>query len=213
MKISIPVKTIERMSRYRRVLTNLLEQGEDNIFSHQLANLVSSTPAQVRRDLMLIGHSGSPRKGYEISHLRDEIDALMDDPDGQKIALTGIGYLGRAIMTYFMGRRPKLTIAAAFDIDPDKINRVIAGCRCYHTDQIEEIIRKEGITIGVITVPAVFAQEVVNRYVNAGVKAIVNWAPTILQVPDGVFLETRDITMSIEKAAFFAKENPTSRGT
>jgi redox-sensing transcriptional repressor len=202
---AIPVKTIERMSRYRRILSNLLEEGRSHIFSHELASLTNSTPAQVRRDLMLIGHSGSPRKGYEIQLMRDQIDTLMEDPDGQKIALTGIGFLGRAIMTYFMGRRPRLTIAAAFDVDPTKINRVISGCRCYHVDQTEEIIKKENITIGIITAPASAAQKVVDRYVGAGIKAIVNWAPTLLHVPDGVFIETRDIAMSIEKAAFFAK--------
>jgi len=203
----IPEKTIERMSRYRRAINGLLLQNETHIFSHQLAILVNSTPAQVRRDFMVIGHSGSPRKGYDITQLKQAIDELLDDPNGQKIALTGIGYLGRAIMTYFMGRRPKLTISAAFDIDKNKTNRVIAGCRCYHTDQIEEIIEKESISIGIVTVPAAHAQEVVDRYVNAGIKAIVNWAPTFLQVPENVFLETRDITMSIEKAAFFSKRH------
>lgn len=203
----IPEKTIERMSRYRRVLNNLLEEGRDHIYSHELASLSSGTPAQVRRDLMIIGHSGSPRKGYEIKHLRNDINKLMDDSEGQKIALAGIGYLGRAIMNYFMGRRPKLTIAAAFDVDPAKINRVISGCRCYHVDQLEEIIRKENITIGIVTTPAAGAQKIVDTYVKSGIKAIVNWAPTILHVPEGVFLETRDITMSIEKAAFFAKTN------
>lgn len=206
---TIPVKTIERMSRCRRVLSNLLEDGRSYIFSHELASLTNSTSAQVRRDFMLIGHSGSPRKGYEIRQLRSDIDTLMDDPTGQKIALAGIGHLGRAILTYFMGRRPKLSIAAAFDIDPTKINRVISGCRCYHINQIEEIIRGENITIGIITAPASAAQQIVDRYVKAGIKAIVNWAPTILQVPENVFIETRDITMSIEKAAFFAKgDNP-----
>ncbi len=202
---AIPVKTVERISRYRRILNSLQEEGRSHIFSHELASLTDSTPAQVRRDLMVIGHSGSPRKGYEIGQLKSDIDSVMDDPAGQRIALTGIGYLGRAIMTYFMGRRPKLQIAAAFDTDPTKINRVISGCKCYHVDETEEIIRRENITIGIVTAPASAAQRIVDRYVSAGIKAIVNWAPTILHVPEDVFIETRDITMSIEKAAFFAK--------
>jgi redox-sensing transcriptional repressor len=204
---AIPIKTVERLSRYRRILDNLLEKGKTHVFSHQLAFLVDSTPAQVRRDLMLIGHSGSPRRGYDLLQLKKDIYSLMDLPGGQKIALTGIGNLGRAIITYLSGRRPNLAIAAAFDTDPNKTNRVIAGCRCYPMEQMEEVIRREGITIGIITVPALAAQEILDRYVNAGIKAIVNWAPTILQVPDGVFLETRDIIMSIDKAAFFAKDN------
>lgn len=204
---ALPVKTIERMSRYRRVLNNLIEKGDTHVFSHQLAFLVSSTPAQVRRDLMVIGHSGSSRKGYEIKQLRDDINALMDDPEGQKIAIVGLGNLGRAILTYLMAKRNKLTVAAAFDVDPTKINRVISGCRCYHTDQLIDVINRENITIGVITTPSAAAQDVVDRFVKAGIKSIVNWAPVLLHVPDGVFLETRDISLSIEKAAFFAKKN------
>jgi len=203
----IPEKTIERMSRYRRVLGNLIEKGEINIYSHQLAFLINSTSSQVRRDLMQIGQSGSPKRGYGINKLKNAIDNLLDEPGGQKIALAGIGNLGRAIMTYFMGRRPHLSITAAFDVDSSKINRVVAGCRCYHIDQIEEVILREGITIGIITVPLSAAQEIADRYVRSGIKAIVNWAPTVLQVPDGVFLETRDITMSLEKASYFSKLN------
>ncbi len=202
---ALPVKTIERMSRYRRELTNLLEKGDTHIYSHQLAFLVNGTPAQVRRDFMLIGHSGSSRKGYEIKQLRDDIDILMDNPEGQKIAITGVGNLGRSILNYLTGRRTKLMVAAIFDSDPSKTNRVISGCRCYPIEQLEEVIRREGITIGIITTPASVAQGIVDRYVKAGIKSIVNWAPTLLHVPHGVFLETRDIMMSIEKAAFFAK--------
>jgi len=202
---AIPVKTIERLSKYRRVINRLLEKGETYIFSHDLAHLIDSTPAQVRRDLMQIGHTGSPKKGYELKQLKENINALMDDSDGQGIGLAGIGYLGRAIMNYFGGRNPKLTIKAAFDTDHDKINRVIYGCRCYHIDQIPEVVKKENITIGIVTVPSSAAQDIVNRFVRTGIKAIINWAPTPLQTPPDVFVESRDITMSIEKAAFYAK--------
>jgi len=154
---------------------------------------------------MQIGHTGSPKKGYELKQLKENINALMDDSDGQGIGLAGIGYLGRAIMNYFGGRNPKLTIKAAFDTDPDKINRVISGCRCYHIDQIPEVVKKENITIGIVTVPSSAAQDIVNRFVRTGIKAIINWAPTPLQTPPDVFVESRDITMSIEKAAFYAK--------
>lgn len=202
---SLPVKTVERLSRYRLVLNELMEKGDTHVFSHQLASLVGSTPAQVRRDLMNIGHSGSSKKGYEIRDLRDDISKLMDHPEGQKIAITGIGNLGRAILSYLMIRRSKLTVAAAFDNDPTKVNRVISGCRCYPIEQMDEVIRQEGITIGLISVPVASAQEIADRYVRAGIKAIVNLAPAILQVPEGIFIENSDVTLAIEKAAFYAK--------
>jgi len=194
------------MSRYRRVLNSLIEKGELYIFSHQLAFLVDSTPAQVRRDLMSIGYSGNSRKGYEVKLLKNEIDALLDEPEGQKIAIVGMGNLGRAILTYLTGRNSKLTVSAAFDSDSTKVNRVICGCRCYHTDQMEDVIRREGITVGIVTVPASAAQTTIDKLVKAGIKAIVNWAPIHVHVPEGIFVETRDIMLSLEKAAFFAKK-------
>ncbi len=204
---AIPIKTIERLSLYGRLLERMMQQGHTHIYSHELASLSKATPAQVRRDLMEIGHSGNPRKGYNIGQLQVEISSVLVEPDGQKIALVGIGNLGRAILTYFRARRPRLSIAAAFDFDPDKINRVISGCRSYHTDRISEVVRTEGIGIGIVTVPAISAQKVADMLVDAGIKSIVNWAPVPLYVPPGIFLENRDITMSIEKAAYFAKSS------
>ncbi len=207
MKQPIPIRTIERLSLYRRLLNMQLEAGKLNVFSHELAILGKRTPAQVRRDLMAIGYSGSTRKGYDIEKLIEKIRIILDDPIGQRIAMAGIGNLGRAILSYFMGRRPKLSIVAAFDVDPDKVDRVISGCRTYHLSKMEEIISQEEITIGIITSPAAVAQEIADLYVKAGVKALVNWAPIPLEVPEDVFLENRDIVMSVEKAAFFAKNH------
>ena len=98
----IPIKTIERLSLYRRLLNMMREMGQEFVFSHQLAHLGKRTPAQVRRDLMVIGYSGSTRRGYEINQLIERIRAILDDPQGQKIAMAGVGHLGRAILTYFM---------------------------------------------------------------------------------------------------------------
>lgn len=203
--MSIPVKTIERMSLYRRVLNRLIEANRETIFSYELASLINRTAAQVRRDFMEIGQRGNPKKGYNILQLRDALNELMIEPEGQKIALVGIGNLGRAVLSYFMGRSPNLTIAAAFDNDVNKINRVTAGCKCYNITEMDRIIKEEKITIGIMTVPLTSAQLIADMLVSAGIKSIVNWAPIHLEVPKNIFLENRDITMSIEKAAYYAK--------
>jgi redox-sensing transcriptional repressor len=202
---AIPLKTIERVTIYRRFLKTLLQQGKTHVFSHELAALAHRQPAQLRRDLMLIGYSGSPAKGYDIAALLDTMNQLLDHPAGQKLALVGIGNLGRAILSYFMGRRSDLVIAAAFDTDPAKTGRVISGCRCYPMAELDAVVRQEGITVGLITAPAAAAQSVADALVAAGVKAIVNWAPLPLRVPAEILVENRDITMSIEKAAYYAK--------
>lgn len=203
--MNIPIKTIERMSLYRRVLNRLVEAKRETIFSYELAKMINRSAAQVRRDFMEIGQKGNPQKGYDIVQLRNALNELMVEPEGQKIALVGIGNLGRAVLSYFMGRSPNLTIAAAFDSDENKTNRVIAGCKCYSIDKMEDVIRENGISIGIMTVPMAVAQNVADILVAAGIKSIVNWAPIHIEVPKDVFLENRDITMSIEKAAYFAK--------
>jgi len=202
---AIPMKTIERTTLYRRFLKTLLDQGKAHVFSHELAALAHRQPAQVRRDLMLIGYSGSPARGYDIAALLATMNELLDHPAGQKIALVGVGNLGRAILSYFMGRRSDLIITAAFDTDDAKIHRVISGCRCYPLSELKAVIQREGIRLALITTPADAAQAVADALVAAGVRAIVNWAPQPLRVPADVLVENRDITMSIEKAAYYAK--------
>lgn len=201
-------KAIGRLSIYRRLLNELAEKGKENIFSHELANLAGTTAAQVRRDLMIIGTSGLPRQGYKVKELLKSIENFLDDPAGQKVVLVGLGNLGRAILTYFAGRRPKLSIVAAFDIDPSKINKTVhGGCSCYHINQLKEIVKKEGATIGIITVPADAAQEVADMLIDAGIKGILNFAPISLRVRPDVYVEQVDITVSLEKVAYFAR-NP-----
>ncbi len=140
---AISDKTIGRLSLYQRLLYRLKNEGAANVYSHQLAALADGTAAQVRRDMMAIGYSGTPTRGYEVDELLESIGTFLDAPHGQGVALVGVGNLGRAILAYFAGRRPKLSIVAAFDIDPTKVNRVIHGCRCYPIDQLAEIVREK----------------------------------------------------------------------
>ncbi|MCX5768879.1 MAG: redox-sensing transcriptional repressor Rex, partial [Candidatus Hydrogenedentes bacterium] len=104
------------------------------------------------------------------------------------------------------GRRPRLSIEAAFDTDPAKVNRVIHGCRCYPLDDVERVVQSRGIEIGVLTVPADQAQGVVEYLVRAGIRGILNFAPVRLSVPEHVYVEDIDMTMSLEKVAFFARQ-------
>lgn len=202
----VAVKTVGRLSIYRRILNRLESEGVKNIFSHQLAVTAGVTPAQVRRDIMSIGYSGNPNRGYGVADLIASIGHSLDEPEGQRAALVGVGNLGRAILAYFSGRRPKLAIVASFDNDHKKFDRVIQGCRCYNIEQLEEIVRELGIDIGVITVPSQEAQKVSNTLVRAGVKGILNYAPVRIQVPLNVYIEDIDMTMALEKVAYFARK-------
>ena len=121
------------------------------------------------------------------------------------MAIVGIGNLGRAILSFFQRRRPKLEITAAFDSDPWKVDRVVQGVRCHALADIERVVKEQGITLAVLTVPAGAAQEVADTLVAAGIKGILNFAPAPLRVPLGVFVEDMDLAMSLEKVAYFAR--------
>ena len=202
----LPGKTVERLSQYRRLLFNSAQMGKTNIFSHELARMMNLTPVQVRRDLMLIGYSGSQSKGYVIKDLITLIGKIIDSESGQRIAIMGMGNLGRAITSYFSGKREKLAILAAFDNDPQKYDRIIAGVPCYHINKLKDIVAKEEITIAVLTVAPQAAHEVTKILVDAGIKGILNYTSVPVTVPEGVFLEEYDIITSLEKLAFLVKK-------
>lgn len=167
---------------------------------------MNSTPVQVRRDFMLIGYSGSQSKGYEIKDLIALIGKIIDSPRGQKVAIVGMGNLGRAITAYFNGKRDKLTIVAAFDIDLEKAGRIISGVPCYHVSRLQEVIGHENINIGVLTVAPDAAIASAQLLVESGIKGILNITSVPLSVPENVFLEEYDIITSLEKVAFFSKK-------
>jgi redox-sensing transcriptional repressor len=202
----LPGKTIERLSQYRRLLYNSIQEGKANIYSHELARLMNLTPVQVRRDLMLIGYSGSQSKGYVIKDLITLIGKIIDSESGQRIAIVGMGNLGRAITSYFLGKRDKLSIVAAFDKDPQKTDRIIAGVPCHHINKLKEVIPAENISIAVLTVAPEATYEVAKLLFEAGIKGILNYTSVPLTVPEGVHLEEYDIVTSLEKLAFHVKQ-------
>lgn len=202
----LPGRTVERLSQYRRMLYNQVRQGKTNIFSHELARLMNLTPVQVRRDLMLIGYSGSQSKGYVIKDLITLIGKIIDSDSNERIAVVGMGNLGRAITSYFTGKREKLSIVAAFDNDLQKTDRIIAGVPCYHINRLNEIIPAEKISIAVLTVAPEATYDAAKLLLNAGIKGILNYTSVPLSVPEGIFLEEYDIVTSLEKLAYHVKQ-------
>ena len=203
---TVSEKTIGRLSLYRRLLDNHLDEGKHSVYSHELARLAKVTAAQVRRDVMGLGYSGSPAHGYDVGELVKCISRLLDPANRQNVALVGVGNLGRALLAYFSGRRPNLSVVAAFDSDPVKFNRVINGCMCYPVEQISEIVEKLNIEIGIIAVPASEAQRAAEACVRAGMKGLLNFAPTPLHLPAGVYASDIDLAIALEKVAFFTRQ-------
>ncbi len=202
----LPHKTIERLSQYRRALLICLEKGKEYIFSHEIAEIQHITAVQVRRDLMLVGYSGTLRKGYNIRKLIDLISEIIDCQKGINVALIGMGNLGRAVLKYLRNKRKKLTIVAGFDIDPDKIGKDYYGIPCFSPDKMKEVVEEKNIGIAIVTVPPEKTNETAKRLVNAGIKGILNFTSTPMIVPDNIFLEEYDMITSIEKVAFYVKQ-------
>ena len=209
MNKKLPEKTVERLSQYRRVLIDSCKQKKMHIFSHQLAALLHITPEQVRRDLMLIGYSSTLKKGYDIEQLINLIEEILDTHESTNVAVIGMGNLGTAITSYFNLKRKNLSIKAAFDVDPEKVNRVISGVKCYHIDELKEKIAELNISIAILTLPIEFAKEITERLVLAKIKGILNYTTCALSVPNYIFLEEYDMITSLEKIAYYVKNTKT----
>jgi len=194
-------KTVERLSVYRRILRVPGAVAGDFVYSHELAEMASGTAAQVRRDLMALGVAGHPKRGYCVTHLVDAIGELLDDPEGTRVILVGVGDLGRAVLRFVKGYRPELKIVAAFDKDPAKIGRMIHGYRCRDIDDLESFLQTAAVRVAIVAVPAAEAQGVSERLVAAGLRGIVNFAPAPILVPDHVRVERVDIATALEKVA------------
>jgi redox-sensing transcriptional repressor len=205
--INLPGKTVERLSEYRRTLLECLRENRNFIYSHDLAARLHITAVQVRRDLMLIGYSSVHKKGYDVKELIDTISRIIDSEEGMNVAIIGIGNLGRALAGYFKGKRSKLSLVASFDNDPQKINKVISGVKCYPYDDLEKVVGELKIQIAILTVPADYAKKIAEETVRFGIKGLLNFTTVPLNVPSDVFLEEYDMITSIEKVAYFVKGN------
>jgi len=203
---TLPGKTVERLSQYRRALISSLAVNRNYVFSHELAAMLHITAVQVRRDLMLIGYGSVMRKGYDVRELIKTIGSIIDAPSGLNVAIIGIGNLGRAITGYFRGKRTNMNVVAALDVDPQKVDKVVAGVKCYHLDQMKKLKSELDISIAVLTVPPDQAVTVTAMLVSNGIKGIMNFTTVPLNVPDNVWLEEFDMITSIEKVAYFVKE-------
>jgi len=203
--VTAPSKTVERLSRYRRWLEQKVAVGVTNVYSHQLAEVTGGTAAQVRRDLLEVGCSGNYRKGYGARQLSASMGEFLDHPNYARVVLMGVGNLGRALVSYFAGRRLNLRIVAAFDANPELADQVLHGCPCYDLTRVDDVVLETGARLGILAVPVGEAQKAADALVAAGVQGILNFAPAVVEVPDHVYVENIDMTMALEKVACFAR--------
>ena len=208
MNMKLPPRTVERLSKYRRLLDKYKDVDEAHIYSHKLAGLLNLTPEQVRRDLMLIGLTGNHRKGYNIKALISMIGHTIDREEGYQVALVGIGNLGRALLGFIRKAETRMQVVAAFDIDKSKINTHLADVPCYDLIEAENVIKEKNIQIAILTVPPETAVETSTNLLQWGIRGILNFTSVHLDVPQDIYLKDYDIITSLEEIGFFIKEQP-----
>ncbi len=198
----ISESTIKRLSKYYRSLEHLIEQGVDTVSSEQLAEMDGVTSAQVRKDLSFFGTFGKRGLGYNTRSLRDQIGEILGLHRRWNVAIVGAGNIGRALAAYQEFQKRGFDIRFILDRDPRKIGTTIHGVPVYDIQRAHELIPAEGIEIAIIAVPADAAQSVADLLVEAGIKAILNFAPRSLKVPSGVHLKNENMAIEIESLSY-----------
>ena len=192
----VPEATVARLPLYLRALTTLAERGVSTVSSDQLAEAAGVTSAKLRKDLSYLGSYGTRGVGYGVDFLRHQISREIGLTQDWAVVLVGIGHLGHALANYAGFASRGFRIAALVDTDPAQIGQKVAGLTVQAAERLEQLIEQHGIAIGVIATPARAAQGVCDRLVAAGITSVLNFAPTVLQVPAGV--DVRKVDMSIE---------------
>ncbi len=198
MKDPIPRATVERLPVYLRCLDEL--SGTEWVSSGRLAAMAGVNPAQVRKDLSYLGSYGVRGVGYDIENLRNQVERELGSC---RVAIIGAGNLGAALANFDGFTERGFAIAGIFDLDPEKIGTRINRLRVEPLSALEEAIDERGVRIGIITTPPEAAQEVANRLTEAGVRSILNFAPTILQVADSVDVRRVDLSTELQVLSFY----------
>lgn len=205
MSKKIPRKTIERVLVYHRYLTFLLQQGTRNISSKSLADILEATPSQVRKDLSCFGKFGKSGAGYDVLELRDLIGKRLGFEKLRKVCIVGMGNLGSALAGYKGFEELGLTISAVFDASKEKIEKKNHGFICQDIKNIPSVVKKDGIDMAVLAVPAGSAQEVARWLENAGIKAILNFTPVKLTLSKAVKVSNVDLAVELKTLSFFIR--------
>lgn len=196
--------TTNRLSIYLRCLTELEAAGVDAISSQGLAERFKLNAAQIRKDLACFGEFGVRGVGYYVKDLRRDLRHILGLDRGLRVAILGAGNLGLALADYPGFRREGFEIVALFDTQHAKVGHLSRGGVVIHDiRQLKRIVRQERVSIAVLAVPASAAQPVVDLVVAAGVRAILNFSPGTLHVPEGVKLKSVDLTVSLESLSCF----------
>ena len=192
-----------RLSRYLQVLTQARKMGKDTISSQELSDYTHINSTQIRRDLSGFGKFGKRGVGYNVDSLVSEIRKILRTAGQHNIALFGAGHLGQAIASSDIFADHGFRIVAMFDVDPVVIGRQVGGLEVRSFDEIDSVVEREQVVVGVLAVPSDAAQEVADRLVKSDVKIIFNYSERLLQVPPDVTVHTSSPAVDLLYALYF----------
>jgi redox-sensing transcriptional repressor len=202
--------SVQRFSLYLRHLQRFAREGVQTVSSGQLGEALGITDAQVRKDLAYLGNLGQPGIGYPAQELSDALRHSLGIDRTWSAVVVGVGNLARALLRYRGFEQQGFRFVALFDSDPTKVGQSIDGLEVFGMDKIAEVITRTGAELGVVAVPADAAQQVADAMVEAGIRGILNFAPTGLRLPQGVSLVAVDLAVQLEQLAFLVHLNPES---
>ena len=198
----IPDATVARLPIYLR---SLLEVSADTmtVSSEQLAESAGVNAAKVRKDLSYLGSYGTRGVGYDVEYLQSQMRRALGLTHDWPVVIVGIGNLGAALANYGGFGDRGYPVVALVDADPEVVGNVLGGLTVHHVDELSDVVRSEGINIGVIATPAPAAQSVADSLIEGGVRSILNFAPTVISVPDDVSLRKVDLAVEMQILSFY----------
>lgn len=200
---AIPEATVARLPLYLRSLVDMTERGMETVSSEGLAASAGVNSAKVRKDLSYLGSYGTRGVGYDVEYLIYQISRELGLTQDWNCAIVGIGNLGRALANYRGFGERGFQVVALLDVDKNKIGQKVNDLQIEDFGDVDRLVKEREVSIGVIATTAAAAQDACDKLVSAGVKSILNFAPTVLQVPDDVSLRKVDLSIELQILSFY----------
>jgi redox-sensing transcriptional repressor len=198
----IPEATVMRLSVYSRYLHQLMDEGIDTVSSGEIATGVGVGSAQVRKDLAYFGEFGTRGVGYKVEELYGHLMKILGLDQNWSVIIVGAGKLGSALALYQGFKDRGFTVSAILDTKEERIGQKLADVEIESMDVLRQRVQEHQVKVGIVTVPAQAAQDVTDRLIAAGVKAILNFSPQVLRVPAGITLRNVDLSVNLEVLSF-----------
>lgn len=199
----VPEVVVSRLPQYLRILNRLMEDGITVVSSQQLGEKLQVTPAQIRKDLSYFGRFGKQGRGYSVHDLLDRLRQILGVNAYWNVAVVGVGRLGKAIVNYPGFTPDGFHLVAAFDVNDEVIGQDVGDLTVHSLDDLRRVVDERKISIAIVAVPVLHTQEVVDQLVACGIRAILNYAPIIPHVREGVRIRNIDPVLSLQSMTYY----------